>query len=81
MVAILPWFFNGSSKGCRPYLFTSDFARGGDIMIGNEGTGGTRLYCHWCAVGWYYEHADTRCGGWQAMKPWRRHSFGAATVT
>lgn len=42
MVAILPWLF---SKGCRPYLITLDFARGGDIMIGNEGTGGIRLYC------------------------------------
>ncbi len=39
MVAVLPWFLIGSSEGCRPYLFTSDFARGG----GNEGTGGTRL--------------------------------------
>lgn len=38
-------------------------------MIENEGTGGTRLYCRWCAVGCCYEHADTRCGGWQAMKP------------
>ena len=48
MVAILPLFF---SKGCRPYLLTSDFARGGDMMIGNEGTEGTRLYCRWCGVG------------------------------
>jgi len=43
MVAVLPWFFNGSSKGCRPYFFTSDFARGGDMMIGNKGTGSTSL--------------------------------------
>ena len=59
------------------YLLRSDFARSGDMMIENEGTGGTRLYCRWCAVGWCYEYADTRYGGWQAMKLWRRHSFGA----
>ncbi len=40
MVAVLPWFFNGFSEGCRPYLLTSDFARGGNMMIGNEGMGG-----------------------------------------
>ena len=40
-------------------------------MIGNEGTGGTRLYCRWFAVGWCFEHANGRCRGWQAMKPWR----------
>ncbi len=32
-MAVLPWFLN---------LFASDFAHSGD-MIGNEGTGGTRL--------------------------------------
>ena len=44
-VAVLPSSFDGFSKGCRPYLLTSDFARGGDMMIGNEGTGGIHLYC------------------------------------
>ena len=38
-MAVLPWVFNGSSKSCRPYLLTSDFARGGDMMIGNERRG------------------------------------------
>ena len=50
MLAILPWLFNGSRKGCRPYLLRSGFARSGDIMIRNERTRGTRLYCRWCAV-------------------------------
>lgn len=40
IVAVLPW---GS------YPLTSDFARGGDMMIGND------LYCRRCAVGWCYE--------------------------
>ncbi len=43
MVAVLPWFFNRSSKGCRLYLLTSDFARGRDMMIGNKGTGSISL--------------------------------------
>ena len=51
MVAVIPWVFIGSSKYCRPHLLISNFARGGDMMIENEGTGGTRLYCRWCAVG------------------------------
>jgi len=76
VVIVLPWFFNGSSEGCRSYLLTSNFARGEDMMIGNEGTEGTRLYCRWCAVGLCYKEADRRCSGWQAMKPWRRHSLG-----
>ena len=59
----------------------TNFARGGDMMFENQGTGNTRLYCRRCVVGCCYEHADTRCGGWQVMKPWRRHNFGAMIVT
>lgn len=43
----------------------------GDMMIGDEGTGGTHLYCRRFAVGWCFEHANGRCRGWQAMKPSR----------
>ena len=41
--AVLPWFSNGASERCRPYLLKTNFARGGDIMIGSQGMGGTRL--------------------------------------
>lgn len=71
----------GPAKVAAHYLLISDFARDGDMIIENEGTGGTRLNCRWCAVGCCYEQVDTRCGGWQAMKPWGRHCFGATTVT
>ena len=86
-VGVLPWFFNESSKGRRPYLSTSDFARGGDMMIGSKGTGGTRLYCRWCDVGWCYEHADRRGGDWyltlgnEALAAAEGHSFAARTAT
>ena len=37
-------------EGYHPYFLTSDFARGGDMMIGDERRY-TRLYCRWCAMG------------------------------
>ena len=40
MMTVLPWFFNEFSEGCRSYLLTSDFARDGNMMIGNERMGG-----------------------------------------
>ena len=44
MVAVIPWFFNGFSKGCRPYLLISKFARGGDMMIKNKVRRGTGVW-------------------------------------
>ena len=54
----VPDLFSGPSEGCRPRFLISDFALEGDMMIGNEGTGGRSLYCRCCAVLWCYEDAD-----------------------
>jgi len=43
-VVILLWVFNRSSKSYRLYLLTSDFNRGGDMMIGNERRGDKSLH-------------------------------------
>ena len=67
MVAIIPWFVNGSSTGCRPCLLISDSARGGDMMIENEGDGEAHVFT---AVGTLWD-----------VVPWRQHNFGATIVT
>ena len=66
-MAVLPWFFNGSSKDCRPYLLISNFARGRDIMIENEEAVLIAAGALWDVV--------TNTMWWLAgMKPWWRHS-------
>lgn len=44
IAAVLSWIL-GSSKSCRPNLLTPGFSRVRTMMIGNERTGGTGLYC------------------------------------
>lgn len=41
----------------------------GDMMIENERTAGTGFYCR-CRI--VTNRPTEECGGWQAMKPWRR---------
>lgn len=80
-MTILSWFFNEFSKDCRSYFFTFDFARDENIMIGNERTRVTRLYCRWCAVRWCYKHVDRRCDDWQTAKTWRRNSSDSNLIS
>ena len=45
------------------------------MMIGNKETGGTRLYCRWCAVGWCVKNMPAG-----SVVVGRQQSLGGGTV-